>query len=83
MNRVKDIVKDTFIRMGEFLVRVLKLDRSGKGKLELQAGDCVFVCRKKVIDQRILCEENGISFGSVDWRYGGLTYVFLRLSAER
>lgn len=36
MNRVKDIVKDTFIRMGEFLVRVLKLDRSGKGKLELQ-----------------------------------------------
>lgn len=36
MNRVKNTVKDTFIRMGEFLVRVLKLDGSGKGKAGLQ-----------------------------------------------
>lgn len=36
MNRMKNAVKDTFIQMGEFLVRVLKLDGSGKGKLGLQ-----------------------------------------------
>lgn len=36
MNRVKNTVKDTFIRMGEFLVRILRLDGSGKGKPELQ-----------------------------------------------
>lgn len=36
MNRMKNAVKNTFIQMGEFLVRVLKLDGSGKGKLGLQ-----------------------------------------------